>query len=68
VGLKESDITRSDAILVGHTHLDHFADAPAIAKRTGAPVFLAPPGLGYVKAHGLPENQIHIVRGGETIQ
>ena len=68
VGLKQSDITRADAILVGHTHLDHFADAPAIAKRTGAPVFLAPPGLGYLKAHGLPENQIHIVRGGETIQ
>jgi len=68
VGLKESDITRADAILVGHTHLDHFADAPAIAKRTGAPVFLAPPGLGYVKAHGLPESQIHIVRGGETIK
>ncbi len=67
-GLKESDITRADAILVGHTHLDHFADAPAIAKRTGAPVFLAPPGLKYVKAHGLPENQIHIVRGGETIK
>ena len=67
VGLNESDITRADAIIVGHTHLDHFADAPAIAKRTGAPVFLAPPGLGYVRAHGLPENQIHIVRGGETI-
>jgi hypothetical protein len=68
VGLKESDITRADAILVGHTHLDHFADAPAIAKRTGAALFLAPPGLGYVRAHGLPENQIHIVRGGETIK
>src|SRR5580704_6694494 len=67
-GLKESDITRADAIIVGHTHLDHFADAPAIAKRTGAPVFLAPPGLGYVKAHGLPDSQIHIVRGGETIK
>jgi len=68
VGLKESDITRADAIMVGHTHLDHFADAPAIAKRTGAPVFLAPPGLAYVRAHGLPENQIHVVRGGETIK
>src|SRR5271156_1895315 len=59
-GLKESDITRADAILVGHTHLDHFADAPAIAKRTGAPVFLGPPGLGYLRAHGLADSQIHI--------
>jgi hypothetical protein len=68
VRVKESDITRADAILVGHTHLDHFADAPAIAKRTGAPVFLAPPGIRYVKAHGLPDSQIHVVRGGETIK
>ena len=67
-GLKESDITRANAILVGHTHLDHFADAPAIAKRTGAPVFLAPPGIAYLKEHGVPENQIRIVRGGETIK
>ena len=68
VGLKESDIRRADAILVGHTHLDHFADAPAIAKRTGALVYLAPPGLKYLRSRGLPENQIHIVRGGETIR
>ena len=67
-GLKESDVTHADAILVGHTHLDHFADAPAIAKRTGAKVFLAPPGLSYLKAHGLSENQIKVVRGGETVK
>jgi hypothetical protein len=65
-GLKEADVTRADTILVGHTHLDHFADAPAIAKRTGAPVFLAAPGLAYLRSHGLPESQIRIVRGGET--
>ena len=49
--------TRADAILIGHTHLDHFADAPAIAKRTGAPVFIAPPGVGYLKAHGFPTSR-----------
>jgi len=67
-GLKESDVTRANAILIGHTHLDHFADAPAIAKRTGAPLFVAPPGLAYVKEHGVPENQIKVVRGGENIR
>jgi Beta-lactamase superfamily domain len=67
-GIKESDITRADAIFVGHTHGDHFLDAPAIAKRTGAPVFLAPPGLGYLKSQGLPEKQIVAVRGGETLK
>jgi ribonuclease BN (tRNA processing enzyme) len=68
VGLKAADITRANAILIGHTHLDHFADAPFVAKRTGAPVFLPPPGLAYVRSHGLPDSQIHVVRGGETIQ
>ena len=68
VGLKESDVTHADAIFVGHTHLDHYQDAPAIAKRTGAPVFLAPPGLDYVRSQGLPENQIRVVRGGETFK
>jgi hypothetical protein len=67
-GIKESDITRADAILVGHTHGDHFLDAPAIAKRTGAPVFLAPPGLKYLQSQGLPEKQIVTVRGGETLK
>jgi L-ascorbate metabolism protein UlaG (beta-lactamase superfamily) len=67
-GIKESDVTRANAIFVGHTHGDHFLDAPAIAKRTGAPVFLAPPGLKYLRSQGLAENQIKIVRGGETIK
>ena len=67
-GLKESDVTRADAIFVGHNHFDHFQDAPAIAKRTGAPVFLGPPGVPYLKGQGLPESQIKLVRGGETIK
>jgi hypothetical protein len=67
-GIKESDITRADVILVGHTHGDHFLDAPAIAKRTGAPVLLAPPGVKYLQAQGLPDKQIVTVRGGETLK
>src|ERR1700684_3460746 len=67
-GVKESDITKADAILVGHTHGDHFIDAPAIAKRTGAPIYLAPPGVKFLQTQGTPENQIKIVRGGETIK
>jgi L-ascorbate metabolism protein UlaG (beta-lactamase superfamily) len=67
-GVKESDVTRADAIFVGHTHGDHFIDAPAIAKRTGAPIYLAPPGLKYLQTQGTPESQIKIVRGGETIK
>jgi L-ascorbate metabolism protein UlaG (beta-lactamase superfamily) len=67
-GLKESDVTKADAIFVGHTHLDHYQDAAPIAKRTGAPVYLAPPGVDYVKSQGLPDGQIKVVRGGETFK
>jgi Metallo-beta-lactamase superfamily len=48
-GIKESDITRADAIIVGHTHFDHFGDAPPIAKRTGAPIFVGPLPVKYLE-------------------
>ena len=67
-GVRESDITRADAIIVGHTHFDHFGDAPAIAKRTGAPIFVGPLPVKYLESQGVPEKQIHIIRGGETIK
>lgn len=67
-GIKESDITRADAIIVGHTHFDHFGDAPPIAKRTGAPIFVGPLPVKYLESQGVPEKQIHVVRGGETFK
>lgn len=53
---------------MGHAHADHIADAPMIAKRTGAPVFSPPPGLKFLKTQGLPDNQIKVVRGGESFK
>jgi L-ascorbate metabolism protein UlaG (beta-lactamase superfamily) len=67
-GVREADITRADAIIVGHTHFDHFGDAPPIAKRTGAPIFVGPLAVKYLESKGVPGKQIHVVRGGETIQ
>jgi L-ascorbate metabolism protein UlaG (beta-lactamase superfamily) len=68
IGLKAADIIKADGIFIGHTHFDHYQDAPTVAKRTGATVYLGPPGQNYVRAQGLPESQIKIVRGGETFQ
>src|ERR1700689_4247315 len=53
-GVREADITRADAIIVGHTHFDPFGDAPPIAKRTGAPIFLGPIGARYIRVQGVP--------------
>ena len=38
VGLTAADISRADAVLVGHSHFDHIAGAEVIAANTGAPV------------------------------
>jgi len=67
-GIKAAGVSRADVILVGHTHFDHFGSAPPIARRTGATVFLAPPGHQKLLDMGVPEQQINIVRGGETIK
>lgn len=34
--LKLKDIPRADVVLVSHDHYDHFGDAPALCKKTGA--------------------------------
>jgi hypothetical protein len=67
-GVKESDITRANSILVGHTHFDHFGDAPTIAKRTGASILAGPIAARYAASQGVPERQIRVVRGGEMMK
>jgi L-ascorbate metabolism protein UlaG (beta-lactamase superfamily) len=34
--LKVKDLKKADVVLVSHDHFDHFADAPAVCKKTGA--------------------------------
>jgi len=67
-GIKAADVSRADVILVGHTHFDHFGSAPPILKRTNADILLGPPGHQKLLDEGVPEAQIKIVRGGETIK
>jgi L-ascorbate metabolism protein UlaG (beta-lactamase superfamily) len=56
---------RADAIVVGHSHVDHVLDAPAVAKQTGAQLLGTPSTANYALAAGLPPNQIVPVKGGE---
>lgn len=52
---------RVDAILCGHSHYDHVADAPAIAKLTGATLIGSPSTCAWGRAFGLPESQLEEV-------
>lgn len=56
---------RADAIVVGHSHVDHVLDAPAVAKHTGAQLIGTISTATYALATGLPANQIVPVKGGE---
>ncbi|WP_405609449.1 MBL fold metallo-hydrolase [Polaribacter sp. Asnod1-A03] len=57
-----------DFILVHHSHLDHLADVPYIAKKTGAMVIATETSCKILKAYGIPEKQLLRVRGGEDYQ
>lgn len=56
---------RLDLIVVGHSHVDHVLDTPALARRTGAQVLGSISTANYARALGLPDQQIVPVQGGE---
>ena len=68
IGLRAADITRADFILVGHPHSDHIADAPAVSQRTGAMIFVGPPGEEVLQKAGITKDHYRIVSGGEDIK
>jgi L-ascorbate metabolism protein UlaG (beta-lactamase superfamily) len=56
-----------DSILVTHTHWDHFADVPHLARTRGAMVFTTLTGYHLALAMGVPLGQLAVVRGGEEM-
>ena len=58
LGFKAADVTKADAILIGHGHFDHMSDAAAVGARTGAMVVGAPLTTDKLRSQNLPEKQI----------
>lgn len=56
---------RADLVMVGHTHVDHVLDAPAVAARTGAELMGSLSTALYARATGLPDDRIIPIKGGE---
>ncbi|MEZ4361312.1 MAG: MBL fold metallo-hydrolase [Kofleriaceae bacterium] len=54
-----------DLILVGHSHIDHLLDAPALAQRTGASIVGTVSTSNYARTMGIPDGQLITVKGGE---
>ncbi len=55
------------AILVTHTHWDHFADVPHIAATWKSTVYTTLTGYQLGIAMGLPSTQLAVVKGGEEL-
>jgi L-ascorbate metabolism protein UlaG (beta-lactamase superfamily) len=53
---------------VSHAHFDHISDIGALARQTGAPVVGAPITAEIAKKLGVPEQQIVVAKGGETMK
>ena len=67
-GIVPSEVSRTDAIFIGHAHFDHMSDAAPIAQKTKAKVIGAPITIETAYKLGVPEGQAIAVAGGETLK
>ena len=63
LGYKAADVTRANAILIGHGHSDHMSDAASISTRLKIPVYGAPVTAEKLREQQVPESQIKPVSG-----
>jgi L-ascorbate metabolism protein UlaG (beta-lactamase superfamily) len=65
VGLRASEVTKADFVLVGHSHFDHLAGAEIIAANTGAKIIGSNESCRVMREKGVPEAQLLPSQGGE---
>jgi L-ascorbate metabolism protein UlaG (beta-lactamase superfamily) len=58
----------ADLVLVGHTHVDHALDAPAVARKSGASLLGGADLVPKAREAGLPDDRILVVKGGEDYE
>ncbi len=56
---------RADLIVIGHSHVDHLLDAPAVALATGAQILGSESTAKVARAAGVPADHVITVKGGE---
>ncbi|MEV7111558.1 MBL fold metallo-hydrolase [Streptomyces anulatus] len=66
-GLVREHVGRPEIVLVSHSHWDHIADVPHIAKSTGARVVGTETTFHLLVAFGVDPGQISVVKGGEVL-
>jgi L-ascorbate metabolism protein UlaG (beta-lactamase superfamily) len=68
VGLTPGEVGRADFMFVSHAHFDHLYGVAAIARSTGATVVASPESARVLRQDGIPERQLLMVTGGETVR
>ena len=68
LGFDYKKIANADAIFIGHPHSDHVSEVVPVARQTGAPVYMGPPGIKWALSVGLPPEQAKTVKGGEKFE
>ena len=61
-------VPEADFIILSHSHFNHAMDVPYIANKTGAVVIGTESTCNIAINGGVPDEQIHAVRGGEDYQ
>lgn len=64
----DAHVKRADFIFLHHAHPDHILDSPYIARKTGAVVIGNESSVNILRAHGVGDDKLVPVRGGEDYQ
>jgi L-ascorbate metabolism protein UlaG (beta-lactamase superfamily) len=68
VGLSTREVGQADFVFVSHAHFDHLYGADVLALDAGATVVASPESARCLRSAGVPEAQLLVVTGGETVQ
>jgi L-ascorbate metabolism protein UlaG (beta-lactamase superfamily) len=67
-GVVPGQVSKTDAIFIGHAHFDHISDVGPITQRTNARVIGAPITIDTAYKLGVPQGRGTAVAGGETLK
>jgi L-ascorbate metabolism protein UlaG (beta-lactamase superfamily) len=66
--LARAEVTRLEAVIAVHTHIDHVMDSALVADRTGAQLVGGESAANVGRGYGLPEGRLVVAVPGEPIR